>query len=276
MPELPEVETVRSMLSPQVVGRRIREIILHRPDFVKSGGKWLPRLAGSECLRLWRHGKFLWLDTASGVTALMHLGMTGYLGMAEPRDPLAKHTHVVWRFLEGSDELRHVDPRRFGRLAFYETDRLKEASPLERLGVDALAMRRATFRKILQSRNRRLKGLLLDQSVIAGLGNIYIDEALYAARLHPETSSGLLDDDRCDRLWKEVKRVLRASIRAGGSSIDDYRKPDGQTGWYQVRLRVYGRGGEPCARCGMIVTTRTISGRTTHFCPACQVPNTST
>ncbi len=275
MPELPEVETVRSMLAPLIVGRRIREIVLHRPDFVKEGSERLSRLAGSECFRLWRHGKFLWLDTASGVTALMHLGMTGYLGMAEPCDPLAKHTHVIWRFLDGSDELRHVDPRRFGRLAFYETDRLKEASPLARLGVDALAMRRATFRELLQGRNRKLKGLLLDQSAIAGLGNIYIDEALYGARLHPETSSGALTDASCDRLWREVKRVLRASIRAGGSSIDDYRKPDGQTGWYQVRLRVYGRGGEPCARCRTIVMTRTISGRTTHFCPACQISDTT-
>ncbi len=270
MPELPEVETVRRMLAPELEGRRLQRIEVLRPDFVKAGIADLPKLSGARFLRFWRHGKFLFLDTSHQLTVMMHLGMTGHLGLVPASIPTANHTHLIWHFINGSDQLRHVDPRRFGRVGVYETEQLREESPLGRLGLDALTMKRASFHKAIRKRQRCLKALLLGQDVIAGLGNIYIDEALFRARLHPLTPSNSLSDDKCDLLWNSIKKVLRASLRSGGSSIDDFRRPDGKKGWYQIRHLVYGRKGEPCKSCGTIITAEVIAGRTTHYCKQCQ------
>lgn len=272
MPELPEVETVRRQLLPSIQGRTIRRVEILREDFVESGLELVPKLRGAKCLDLWRRGKFLFLETGAGVTAMLHLGMTGRLTLAPSKETAPRHTHAIWRFSGGGDVMRHYDPRRFGRMAFYRTERLAEDSPLGRLGVDALSVTKVQFRSLLTGRARMLKALLLDQGVIAGLGNIYIDEALYGAEIHPRTSSCLLSREHCDALWRCMRRVLRDSIRAGGSSIDDYRWPDGRPGWYQIRHRVYARKGEPCRRrgCGGTILAEQIAGRTTHYCPRCQ------
>ena len=270
MPELPEVETVRRMLGPSLEDRRVRQIDILRNDFVQEGLELIPSLEGSVLGKLWRRGKFLFLDSAAGVTTMMHLGMTGHLYMAAAGEEIVKHTHAIWRFGQGKSEFRHVDPRRFGRLAFYQREELERASPFGRLGTDALTVTRKEFREILQSRNRMLKALLLDQSAIAGLGNIYIDEALFLAGLNPRSRSQPLSDAKCDELWRCVRRVLRASIRAGGSSVNTYRHPDGAAGWYQLKLWVYGRKGQLCRRCGAGIESSVVAARTTHFCPDCQ------
>ena len=262
MPELPEVETVRRMLDPLLQGRRVRRIDILRPDFIESGRELVPQFHGAELRHLWRRGKFLFLDTDAGLTAMMHLGMTGHLRVAAPNEPLVKHTHAVWHFERGGPSLHHADPRRFGRLAFYPTDRLKEDSPFGRLGADALTVKRREFREALQSRDRMLKALLLDQSVIAGLGNIYIDESLFLAGLNPKTSSGRLTGTQCDNLWTQIKEVLKASIKAGGSTVNTYRRPNGLVGWYQLNLWVYARKGQPCRKCNTPITTIQLSART--------------
>jgi formamidopyrimidine-DNA glycosylase len=269
MPELPEVQTVVTRLDEVVRGARVTSVRLLRRDVVRHGARDLDRrLRGRTVRRVDRHGKqILW--RFDGDTELrVHLGMTGNLVLAVPDAPLAPHTHVRIRFSGLDREVRFRDPRRFGGLWLADAGASagRFSSPL---GPDALAIDLRGFRELL-TRRRRIKALLLDQTAIAGLGNIYVDESLHRARIHPLRLAADLADDRIRALRRSMRRVLREAIAAGGSSLRDYRGADEEPGWFQVAHRVYGRAGEPCTTCRTPIERIVLATRATHLCPHCQ------
>jgi formamidopyrimidine-DNA glycosylase len=282
MPELPEVETIARGLAA-IRGAKVRRVRIARDDYVRWA-RPAPEgtLRGRTIVGVTRHGKRLALDLRPAGSLLLHLGMSGQVTLAGRAEPVPPHTHLRVE-LAGERELRVRDPRRFGGV-WIDPDRgagdaaapLAVAAPSGRngarpgaLGPDALAIGRAELAALL-ARPRQLKALLLDQRAIAGLGNIYCDEALWAARLHPLTRAADLRPDEVAELHRQLRRLLRAAIRHGGSTLRDYRNSDGGEGGFQRRHRVYGREGEPCPRCGTAIRRLPAAGRSTHVCPRCQ------
>lgn len=275
MPELPEVETTRRHLVGAICGLRIVEVDVRRGRMVRrqsSPRDFVDRLVGHTVGRVGRRGKFLLMELDRDLTWVTHLGMSGRLQIAETGDDEAAHTNVLVRFL-GGGELRFIDPRTFGFMVVYTPDEL-EASTIALLGEDALDAlpRSAALGRMLEGRSAPIKALLLDQRLVAGLGNIYADEVLHKARIAPQRPGGSLNPDEVRGLRGAIRPVLEAGLRAGGTSLDDlaYLLPDGRAGEYMIRLRVYGRAGEPCRRCGNTIRSETLRGRTTHWCPGCQ------
>jgi formamidopyrimidine-DNA glycosylase len=275
MPELPEVETTRRCLEPELTGKRITEVEVRRPRMLRRQDRpvdFADRLVGRRITRLDRHGKFLLTRVSGDITWVTHLGMSGRVALAAPGEPEPPHTNVVVRLASGT-EFRLVDPRTFGFVTAFTPDEL-EASSLGRLGPDALTDL-PTSRRLgaaLAGRRAPIKALLLDQAVIAGLGNIYADEALHRAGIAPFRSGDDLGSEELKRLRAAIKATLAAGLRHGGTSLDDlaYLLPDGRAGEYVARLRVYGREGAPCRRCGGEIRRRVLRQRSTHWCPRCQ------
>jgi formamidopyrimidine-DNA glycosylase len=270
MPELPEVETIARWLRRYVQGRRVEDASLLHPDFAddpwglrRALSAWRGRAVGA----VERRGKMLRLRLGEGWLYL-HLGMTGRLYLVAANAPLAPHTHFRMR-LAGGEELRCVDPRRFGGVGWAQGRESPLARRWARLGPDALAIGGREWTALF-GRRRPVKALLLDQSLIAGVGNIYADEALFRARVHPALPAHRLAPEGVRRLCRALRCVLREAIEAGGSTLRDYRLPDGSPGRFQMRHRVYGRTGEPCLRCGTPIRRIRLAGRSAHFCPRCQ------
>ncbi len=291
MPELPEVEVTRRQLAPLLVGRRIAHVVTTRPSyfFVTPPAVLRRLLRGRSVRRLDRHGKYLIAAVDDGRRLLLHLGMTGQLfgaGVSSVRllsstsggslTPEAqrggfrpdRHTHLQLHFDDRGPAVFFRDARKFGKVQLLAPGR--ESERLALLGVDALRVSGA--RLFAESRSRRVpvKTVLLDQSVLAGVGNIYADEALFLAGIRPTRRALRLTRDGCERLALMVKRVLRRSIRTGGSSISDYVQPDGRDGEYQDERHVYDRTGEPCRRCRTRIRRVVIGQRSAHYCPTCQ------
>lgn len=274
MPELPEVETVVERLRPHLEGRRILEARLHQPLILRGDRALFERkLPGARVERLERRGKFIVIhldaveNPGAGWCLIVHLGMTGQLLCCRREQPREKHTHVTFR-LDSGTELRLRDPRRFGRVEIIPAERLE--AYFAHLGPEPLVVPWGDFAARFAGRRASIKSLLLNQSRLRGLGNIYSDEALFAARIHPATPAGRLDAGALRRLYAAIQRVLRAAIAAEGTSFSDYITPDGRLGRFQYRLRVYGREGEPCPRCGTRIKRLVLTGRSSHFCPRCQ------
>ncbi|HEV2388591.1 MAG TPA: bifunctional DNA-formamidopyrimidine glycosylase/DNA-(apurinic or apyrimidinic site) lyase [Candidatus Acidoferrales bacterium] len=272
MPELAEVETVARGLR-SLVGRRIAEVRTGKTDFIDQPGRLISLLPGSRIERVRRHGKWLLLAFARRQSPpdrfwlVIHLGMTGQLVIHEPTDAAARHTHV-WFRLDDGRELRYIDIRRFGHIGILSTDQL--AARLAKLGADPLELGEAAFRQRLAPRRTRVKALLLDQRVLRGLGNIYADESLWRARLHPMRCASGLTRKELARLWRAIRTVVREAIRHGGTSVANYVNLGGRRGGYQKHLRVYRRAGRPCPRCRARIGRVTVAGRSSHFCPHCQ------
>jgi formamidopyrimidine-DNA glycosylase len=275
MPELPEVETlVRGLNRAAVAGRRILEVRLGKTDFIDDAAALERGLPGRRIAAIERFGKFfvLRLDASNGGPAsalLVHLGMTGRLAPYRPEAPLEKHTHVVLPLDDGR-ELRYTDPRRFGRIALLTGAALE--AELARHGLEPLAMSDAEFHARLAGRRARIKALLLDQRFVRGIGNIYADESLWHARIHPMRIAATLDRRKARALHRAIRKVLAHAIRLGGSSISDYRDADGRPGLFQMRHRAYDREGMPCLRCRARIRRILVAGRSSHFCPRCQRP----
>ncbi len=279
MPELPEVETIARGLAPRLTGRRIDAVEHLRRDYVLGPSPGPRRvLAGRTIVRVHRHGKRLLLDLSPDGVLVLHLGMSGSVGVVPAGDPVPDHTHLRLRLAESAEEFRVRDPRRFGGVWVSASStpprlggaRVRNGAGLGPLGPDALDLPWETFRTVLK-RRRQIKALLLDQQVLAGLGNIYADEALWAARLHPLRRADAIPIARLRELHAGMRRILREAIRGGGSTLRDYRNADGETGTFQGRHRIYGREGERCARdCGGIVRREVMAGRSSHYCPRCQ------
>jgi formamidopyrimidine-DNA glycosylase len=276
MPELPEVETTRRCLEPDLNGKRITEVEVRRPRMLRRQDRpvdFADRLVGRRITRLDRHGKFLLTRVSGDITWVTHLGMSGRVAVASHGEPEPPHTNVVVR-LESGREFRLIDPRTFGFVTAFTPDELAVSS-LGKLGPDALT-ELPTSRQLgtaLAGRQAPIKALLLDQAVIAGLGNIYADEALHRAGITPFRKGGDLQSDELKRLRAGIKAALAAGLRHGGTSLDDlaYLLPDGRAGEYVGRLRVYGREGQPCRRCGREIRRRVLRQRSTHWCPECQM-----
>jgi formamidopyrimidine-DNA glycosylase len=273
MPELPEVETIRLALEPHVVGRTFERVEILDPRLVRPFEPLgvAAELEGERVAALERRGKYLVVRFDSGRVLLIHLRMTGSLRHARhgqlDDDP---YRRAVVNLDDGSD-VAYRDVRRFGTWLLLEPEEVDDYLG-RRLGGEPLE-RTFTARRLgerLAGRRAPLKALLLDQRTVAGLGNIYVDEALWRARLHPLREAGTLDGDELRRLAKGIRESLRAGLARQGASLRDYSTPDGSRGRAQDRFRVYGRTGEPCPRCGTPIDKIRVGGRGTWYCPNCQ------
>ena len=269
MPELPEVETVARTLREgpyPLIGRRIedvkvlwpREVHNHSPEAMTA------RLAGAQVDKVGRHGKYLAIHLSSGDTMLVHLKMSGRLEVVPAADAFSKHARVVW-LLDQDLALRFDDARKFGRV--FLTDQPDYLiSLLSHVGPDALTLSEDDFVDRLRRKKGVLKPILLDQGFMAGVGNIYADESLFRAKLHPQRNASTLTDDDACRLYQAIQAVLAEGIAANGASFD-WVYPDGN---FQKNFRVYGQTGKPCQVCGTPIQRILVGQRSTHFCPACQ------
>jgi formamidopyrimidine-DNA glycosylase len=273
VPELPEVETVRAQLEPALVGRRFERVQIDDPRLVRplEPREVAAELEGERVEAVERRGKYLVVRFESGRVLLIHLRMTGSLrhvpGGTLQDDP---HRRAVVRLDDGSD-VAYRDVRRFGTWLLVEPGEL-DAYLAARLGEEPLgdAFTATELRRRLEGRRAPVKAALLDQRTLAGMGNIYVDEALWRARIHPLQPARELDANDVRRLHTGVRRALEAGIARQGATLRDYATPDGGRGSMQEEFKVYGRGGEPCERCGTPIEKIRVAGRGTWFCPSCQ------
>jgi formamidopyrimidine-DNA glycosylase len=276
MPELPEVETIVRGLRTVLPRRTIVSVRLGKTDFIEDPLALAELLPGRRIETVERLGKFIRLQLSAGAAAksperemnlIVHLGMTGWLGVRRPEDPVAPHTHAFFE-LEDGRELRYTDIRRFGEMRLVGSDQIDAFKG--RLGHEPLEISAAEFAKRLAGRRARIKALLLDQSVFRGIGNIYADESLWQARIHPARLAARLKAEELVRLRKAIRQVLQHAILDRGSSISNFVDAEGQPGEYQQRHRAYGREGKPCFRCGTKIRRAIVAGRSSYFCPRCQ------
>lgn len=286
MPELPEVETVRRGLQPVLEGRRLSRVEARRPDlrFPLPEG-FVQRLTGATITRLGRRAKYLMAELDRGETLVMHLGMSGRFEISRPEghvrpgefhyaaDPDPKHAHVVFETEDGG-RVTYYDPRRFGYMHLIETDRIAEHPWFAGLGPEPLLddFDAALLKAAFAGRKQGPKTLLLDQRIVAGLGNIYVCEALNRARISPFKPAGTIAAKRLALLVDTAKDVLAEAIEAGGSTLRDYAAADGALGYFQHRFRAYDREGEPCTNpgCKGTIAREVQAGRSTFYCPTCQ------
>jgi formamidopyrimidine-DNA glycosylase len=274
MPELPEVETVVRDLRPQLAGRRITSV---RTSGLKLRKPWSAdfdaALVGQKVLGVERRGKWIVVRLQRGQYLVLHLGMTGQLTVEKTDRPLRDHVHLVLGLDGGKRQLRFRDVRRFGSATlFADADALERSFAASKLGPEPFAFDVGYWKDRLARADRALKAILLDQRVVAGVGNIYADEALFEARLHPARLGRGLSAAEAEHLRGAVVTVLERAIDRRGSSIRDYVGGSGQRGGYQDEFRVYGRKGKPCPRCRTAIERVRLAGRSTHFCPKCQPP----
>ena len=267
MPELPEVETTVRGLSKVLKGRRIERVEARRPDLRRA----LPvdlgqRLTGARVTDLRRRAKYGLIDSDRGDTLVFHLGMSGHWRV-DPSET-AKHDHFIIETEEGR-RLALNDARRFGSFDLVRTDELERWPPFAALGPEPLDLDARELKKRLAGRTAAIKLLLLDQAIVAGLGNIYVCEALYRAGIHPKRSGGSISLERLKRLVPAIHDVLAEAIAAGGSTLKDFAAPDGELGYFPKSFAVYDRKGQPCG-CGGTVRRIVQGGRSTFYCPACQ------
>lgn len=288
MPELPEVETVRMGLAPALEGHRFTRVETRRGGLrIPFPPRFIERLTGRKVKQLRRRAKYLLADLDSGETLVVHLGMTGRMSVyaegrthkfgqyvyktALPDAGRGKHDHVVME-TDAPARIVFTDHRRFGLLTIAETDKLDEDKLFKGLGPEPLSddFDAKHFSAALKGKKTPIKSALLDQRVIAGIGNIYACEALYLAHISPKRLAGKVSAEGAKALTHAIKKVLRDAIKAGGSSLRDYAHTDGELGEFQHRFAVYDREGAPCPRCKGTVKRITQAGRSTFYCPKCQ------
>lgn len=270
MPELPEVETTRRGIEPHILGNTLIRVIVHNARL-----RWpVPRtlneaLAGLKVESLERRGKYLLLGFPAG-TVILHLGMSGSLRIVDCNVAREKHDHVEFVFQDGQC-LRLRDPRRFGAVLYTTRDPLQHKL-LANLGPEPLQRGFSGQHLYEHSRGKKIavKLFIMNSKIVVGVGNIYANEALFLAGIHPKRVAGRLSAERYDRLGQAIKNVLRAAIKAGGTSLRDFTAEDGRPGYFQQKLNVYGKVGEPCPVCGTPIKHITLGQRATYFCPHCQ------
>jgi formamidopyrimidine-DNA glycosylase len=284
MPELPEVETVARGVDARVRGDRIVDVWFgsHREPFKTSAARQAAQLAGRRIESVHRTGKHIVMELGAqrpgdqrqsrkedGLIVaqwIVHLGMTGRLLVTDPQIPVAKHTHARLS-LESGRELRFVDPRRFGRLDFRD---LSRGNGFMGPGAEPLTIDMREFADLFRGRKLAIKAALLNQTLLAGVGNIYADESLFRARIRPRKRAGKLTKAELECLRTALKEILEQAIRLGGSSVSDYVDAEGQPGFFQLEHCVYQRTGEACPRCGNPIKRIVVAGRSTHYCARCQ------
>jgi formamidopyrimidine-DNA glycosylase len=278
MPELPEVETIRRDIEKEFVTKRIKKVDVTGARSVRRHGTskdFAARIEGRTLVSARRRGKYLLLKLDSGDVLVAHLGMSGQLLRATPKEPMAKHTHVVVSFV-GAPQLRFVDPRTFGEMFVTTPDRFEEEVPeLAHLGFDPIDEQMAwtRFGELLAARQGKLKPVLMDQRFVAGIGNIYADEILFAAGLRHDRPSDALTAQEIRRLYRSVVETLQEAIKHRGSSLADeqYRDLFGDVGEFQRLHNVYDREGAACPRCRNTIVRVKANGRSSFFCAQCQI-----
>lgn len=272
MPELPEVEIVRRTLSP-LLGQRMMAVSVSGPDVIRglSAEAFAAQLVGRQVDSLERRGKYLLIGLTPKATVLVHLRMTGRLRLADATAPLERHTHVRIA-LESGGELRYTDQRRFG--GFWVVGEGTVPEGFRTLGPEPLSgdLAAGQVHQKLSRRSGPIKAALLDQRLIAGIGNIYADESLFRARLHPATPAHTLSEADVGRLLTAVRQTLASAIDHHGTTISDFLDGRGEPGLNAQQLKVYGRQGLSCEGCGGVIEKIRIAGRGTHYCPSCQQP----
>jgi formamidopyrimidine-DNA glycosylase len=273
MPELPEAEVAAAQIRKSIHGGLVQGYWIGRADIIRQGLETVSWYVGARVEAVERRGKTViiaFLRDGKRRFLAAELGMTGLLLFRSVAVRFPQHTHFMMQFDESKEpELRYWNPRRFGRLYLLDSDELDRYNN-RRFGYDPLTMTRDQFRRLTTTSRSRLKSLLLHQQKIAGIGNIYANEMLFRAGLHPNKIAGSLHAIEADRLYEAMQEVLRAAIRSGGSSVRDFFAPDGTMGTYKLHHRVYGKSGEPCPNgCGSLLC-RLTQERTSFYCPACQ------
>ena len=286
MPELPEVEVTRRLLAPHVVGRTIRDVRVGPPSyfFLTPPKRLAAALGGRTIVSLERQGKYLLMGLSDEQRVLLHLGMTGQLYLAGAVSPrlmslanhaapgtsteVDRHTHLQLEFEDGPPGLRFRDVRKFGKVRLLRPG--EGDARLDKLGLDALHADGEQLFAAARRRSAAIKTLLLDQGVLAGVGNIYADEALFMSGIRPTRGARRVTRKECLLLAENVQRVLLRSIETGGSSISDFIAPDGQDGQFQNERKVYAREGEACGTCSTTIVRVVIGQRSSHYCPRCQ------
>lgn len=273
MPELPEVETVRKTLEQLVIGKEIKKVTVHWAKIIKEPiehEQFSDALMGQIIEAIGRRGKFL-LFYLTDYVLVSHLRMEGKYGLFSSLEPIDKHTHVIFTFTDES-QLRYKDVRKFGTMHLFTKGEEMNKLPLVHLGPEPLSDEfTATYLKqTLSKTNRTIKAVILDQKTVVGVGNIYVDEALFRAKIHPERKASSLSDEEYERLVVEIRNTLAEAIEQGGSTIRSYVNSQGQIGMFQQQLYVYARAGEICKECNTHIDKIKVAGRGTHICPSCQ------
>ncbi len=283
MPELPEVETIARGVDKRIRGDRIVQVWFgRRPQtFKTSRVRQAKGLSGRTILAVHRTGKHIVIELGTSACApdahqrealtpcaqwIVHLGMTGRLLVTSPESPVATHTHARLS-LESGRELRFVDPRRFGRLDFRD---LRREAPFGAPGDEPLTIGQSEFAALFRGRRLSIKAALLNQTLLAGVGNIYADESLFHAGIRPRRRANRVTRPELERLRLALREILTHAVQLGGSSVSDYVGADGERGFFQLEHCVYQRTGEPCRRCQTPIRRLVVAGRGTHYCPVCQ------
>lgn len=273
MPELPEVETIRRTLEKLVLNKEIEDVTIYWPKIVKQPDDpehFRMLLSGESIERIGRRGKFL-LFYLNHYVLISHLRMEGKYRVVPKSKEKDKHTHVIFHFTDGT-ELRYNDVRKFGTMHVYKIGEEMTKAPLKSVGPDPFE-EAYTFdyvKEKLKRTTRMIKAALLDQTIISGLGNIYVDEVLFLSKIHPEKRAHLLSEDEVKRIYENVRIVLEEAVRLGGTTIRSYLNGLGEMGMFQQRLYAYGQTGKPCQHCQTEIVKIKVAGRGTHICPTCQ------
>ncbi|MGX4763250.1 DNA-formamidopyrimidine glycosylase [Holzapfeliella sp. JNUCC 72] len=273
MPELPEVETVRKTLTSQVQGKTIESVDIIYPNIVSGdANQFKTKLKGKTIERIDRIGKYLLFRLSHDLTIVSHLRMEGKYRLILPESPIQKHEHLSILFTDGT-QLRYDDVRKFGRLQLVETGMERIETGIRHLGYEPNQAEFTTpyFYQALQKKKKNIKNTLLDQSVVSGLGNIYVDEVLWLSHIHPLTRAQDLTESEVADLRQAINEEIKLAIELNGTTIRSYHDSNGNEGKFQSFLHVYGKQGMPCERCQTLIEKIKVNGRGTSFCPSCQV-----
>ena len=268
MPELPEVETIVRGLKKTILGKKIEEVKILHPGIIKGANKnSAKQIIGQKIEDIRRRGKNILICLSKDKAILVHLGMSGHIFYLSQDRELDKHDHVIFRFTGGRKEIRYNDPRRFGKVKLVD---LGSCPDLDKLGSEPLEVSLKDFVNLMKKRKGRIKTILLNQEVLAGIGNIYADESLFEAKINPLKKANQISLKRLYDLHAAIRKILKKAIVAGGSSIRTYTDLSDNRGRFQLSHKVYGRKGSSCKRCGAEIKRRVINQRSNYYCPQCQ------
>ena len=273
MPEMPEVETVRRTLLPLIKGKTIKEVTVWYPKIITGDAKeFAKQLTGKKIENIERYAKYLLIRLSDNLTIVSHLRMEGKYRLVKINTKKDKHDHVQIIFSDNS-ALRYNDVRKFGRMQLIKTGTEKEKTGIGKLGAEpnSAAFTVSYLQKGLARKKKNIKNTLLDQSVVAGLGNIYVDEVLWETKIHPLSMANSIPDTKVAELHDNINSLIELAIAERGTTVHTYLDANGKTGGFQKMLQVYGHKGEPCMRCGTPLEKIKVNGRGTTFCPKCQV-----
>ncbi len=271
MPELPEVETVVRGLRTAIIGETLSRVTCRYPKInLDNPGNWRQSLKGQQFLTVRRRGKNILIDLSGGLTLWVHLKMTGHFYLADPAAPVGRHDLVLFELKSQVRHLRYQDTRRFGRIRLFPTKTVMSQKGLADLGPEPLEIKRQDFLSLISRSRRMIKPALLDQRFLAGIGNIYADESLFRAKIHPRQLTCDISTRKINTLYDAMREILTTAIDNMGTTVDTYAGINGEFGGFQSYLQAYGREGEPCFRCGRLIQREVIGSRSSHFCPRCQ------